>query len=83
MTSIATTLRWLIRGYQLLVSPLLTPACRYQPSCSAYAAEALAAHGAARGLWLSLTRLARCRPWGGHGYDPVPAPPAGRLEDAR
>lgn len=46
--------------------------CRYVPSCSTYAREALAHHGAARGSWLTLRRLVRCAPWGGHGYDPVP-----------
>jgi hypothetical protein len=51
---------------------VLPPACRYWPSCSAYAEEALAAHGFARGLGLALARVARCHPWGGHGVDPVP-----------
>ncbi|MDP6706492.1 MAG: membrane protein insertion efficiency factor YidD [Alphaproteobacteria bacterium] len=76
MTGVATLLRWLIRGYQILLSPLLPPACRYQPSCSSYAAEALAVHGPGRGLKLTVARLGRCHPWGGHGYDPVPATPA-------
>lgn len=48
--------------------------CRYVPSCSAYAADALAKHGLFKGAWLALRRLGRCRPWGGHGYDPVPDP---------
>jgi len=65
-------LRGLIRLYQLTVSPLLPPRCRYLPSCSDYALEALSSHGMARGLWLALRRLARCHPWGGSGYDPVP-----------
>jgi uncharacterized protein len=69
-------LRGLIRLYQLVVSPLLPPSCRYLPSCSDYALEALAHHGVLRGLLLALRRLARCHPWGGSGYDPVP-PPAG------
>ena len=67
-------LRGLIRAYQLAVSPLLPPSCRYLPSCSEYAAEAIAVHGAARGSWLALKRLLRCHPWGGSGYDPVPSP---------
>lgn len=62
----------LVRGYQLLLSPLLGPNCRYQPTCSAYAREALARHGACRGSILTLKRLARCHPWGGSGDDPVP-----------
>lgn len=67
-------LRGLIRGYQLLISPVLGPCCRYLPSCSDYAAEAIFRHGALAGGWLALKRLARCHPWGGSGYDPVPAP---------
>jgi len=65
-------LRALIRGYQLVISPVLGPSCRYLPSCSDYAAEAIERHGALAGLWLALRRLARCHPWGGSGYDPVP-----------
>ena len=63
-----------IRAYQLLVSPLLQPSCRFLPSCSEYAAEAIQRHGALRGAGLALYRLARCHPWGGSGYDPVPDP---------
>ena len=62
----------LVRGYQKGISPFLPPSCRYTPTCSAYAVEALQKHGAARGGWLALRRLARCHPWGGHGFDPVP-----------
>jgi putative membrane protein insertion efficiency factor len=69
-------LRGLIRLYQLLVSPLLLPSCRYLPSCSEYAADAIAQHGAARGSLLAARRLLRCHPWGGSGYDPVPGPHA-------
>jgi len=65
-------LHGLIRGYQLLVSPLLPAACRYLPTCSEYAQEAIERHGAVAGCWLALRRLARCHPWGGSGYDPVP-----------
>jgi uncharacterized protein len=61
-----------IRAYQLLVSPVLPPSCRFLPSCSDYAREAIHRHGARRGLALALRRLARCHPWGGSGWDPVP-----------
>ena len=63
-----------LRGYKLVLSPLFTGACRYHPSCSNYAADALRTHGVARGLWLATRRLARCHPFGGSGYDPVPPP---------
>jgi len=58
--------------YQRIVSPILPRACRFEPSCSAYAREAIDRHGAMRGAWLAAKRLARCHPFGGHGYDPVP-----------
>ena len=61
-----------IRLYQWTLSPLLGVSCRYAPSCSAYATEAIAAHGPVRGLWLGVKRVLRCHPWGGSGYDPVP-----------
>lgn len=61
-----------VRLYQRAASPWLPASCRYVPTCSAYAAEAIRAHGAGRGMWLTLRRLARCHPWGGCGYDPVP-----------
>jgi uncharacterized protein len=62
-----------VRAYQLMVSPVLPPSCRYLPTCSDYAIEALAQHGVLHGSALALLRLARCHPWGGSGYDPVPA----------
>lgn len=61
----------LIRGYQLLVSPVLPGSCRYYPSCSSYAIDAFSLHGVVKGAWLSLARIARCHPWGGEGFDPV------------
>ncbi len=61
-----------IRFYQLCISPMLPAACRYQPTCSQYAIEAIRRHGPFKGLWLALRRIARCHPWGGSGYDPVP-----------
>ena len=71
---VARALILVVRGYQGGISPFLPPSCRYTPTCSAYAVEALQRHGATRGSWLTLRRLARCHPWGGHGYDPVPEP---------
>ena len=61
-----------VRIYQRAVSPLLPPACRYTPTCSQYMVEAVAKHGALKGLYLGIRRILRCHPWGGHGYDPVP-----------
>lgn len=75
-------MRAAIRGYQLLISPILPGSCRYWPSCSEYTAEAIATHGAWRGGWLGLRRILRCNPWGGWGYDPVP-PAGGHRHDGR
>ena len=61
-----------IRFYRICISPLIPSRCRYTPTCSEYALEALQQHGPVRGLWLSIKRIGRCHPWGGHGYDPVP-----------
>ena len=61
-----------ISAYKALISPLFTGACRFHPSCSTYAADALREHGLTRGLWLTVRRLARCQPFGGSGFDPVP-----------
>lgn len=62
----------LVRAYQRYCSPLKPPVCIYTPSCSHYMVEAIQKHGALRGIWLGLTRLARCHPWAQGGYDPVP-----------
>lgn len=62
----------LIRIYQWIISPALGPRCRFTPSCSHYAVEALKKHGLFKGAWLSIRRISRCHPWGGHGIDPVP-----------
>ncbi|PWL59754.1 MAG: membrane protein insertion efficiency factor YidD [Bacteroidales bacterium] len=62
----------LVRFYQLVISPMLPPSCRYVPTCSQYTIEALRKHGPVKGLWLAVKRILRCHPWGGSGYDPVP-----------
>jgi putative membrane protein insertion efficiency factor len=67
-------IRVLIRAYQLTLSPLLGSRCRFYPSCSQYALEAVAVHGSARGLWLAVRRVARCQPWHAGGIDLVPPP---------
>ena len=70
----ALVLTWLITGYRRFVSPLLGARCRFYPSCSAYALEAINVHGAARGSWLAARRLSRCHPFHPGGLDPVPPP---------
>ncbi|MCX4289997.1 MAG: membrane protein insertion efficiency factor YidD [Duncaniella sp.] len=76
LTTISNVARQLlvlpIRFYKLCISPLLPPACRFTPSCSTYAMEAILKHGVFRGSWLAVKRILRCHPWGGSGYDPVP-----------
>jgi uncharacterized protein len=71
----------LLRAYRLLISPLYGQVCRYHPSCSAYALEAVTVHGSARGSWLAVRRLVRCHPWAAGGYDPVPPGRAPRAGD--
>ncbi|RMF07915.1 MAG: membrane protein insertion efficiency factor YidD [Alphaproteobacteria bacterium] len=78
---LAAPLIALVSVYRYLISPLLGPRCRYQPTCSAYALEALARHGMFRGGLLAARRIARCHPWGGHGWDPVP--PVADRRDAK
>lgn len=69
---LAWPLLGLVALYRVAISPWLGANCRFEPSCSAYAMEALRVHGAFRGTWLSIRRIGRCHPWGGAGYDPVP-----------
>lgn len=71
-TPAARPLLLLVRFYRAWISPVLPPSCRFEPSCSAYALEALTTHGALRGSWLTLRRLLRCGPWHPGGFDPVP-----------
>ncbi len=73
---ISKALVWLlllpIRFYQVAISPYTPPSCRFTPTCSEYARQALLKHGPVKGLWLAAWRILRCNPWGGSGYDPVP-----------
>ena len=62
----------LIKFYQYVISPAIGPKCRYTPTCSHYALEAINKYGVLKGIWLALKRIGRCHPWGGHGHDPVP-----------
>ena len=71
MSPVARVERLAVRGYQRVTAGRPSP-CRFDPSCSNYALDALEHHGAARGSWLTLRRIVRCHPWGGHGWDPVP-----------
>jgi hypothetical protein len=72
MTPLAYIVSLPVRAYRLVLSPYVGHGCRYQPTCSVYALEALERHGAMMGGWLALRRIGRCHPWGGSGYDPVP-----------
>ncbi len=72
MSPLARILSLPVRLYRLVLSPWVGHYCRYQPTCSAYALEALERHGGVKGAWLTLRRIGRCHPLGGHGYDPVP-----------
>ncbi|MFN3884409.1 MAG: membrane protein insertion efficiency factor YidD [Rhodocyclaceae bacterium] len=69
---LALPLIWLVRAYQLFVSPFFPPSCRFHPTCSHYAIEALEKHGPLRGAWLAVRRVLRCHPWHPGGHDPVP-----------
>ena len=70
-----------LRAYRLLISPIYGDVCRYHPSCSAYALEAVTVHGSLRGTWLAVRRLTRCHPWAAGGYDPVPPSRTSRDQD--
>ncbi len=70
--TVTRLLIFLIRLYQAAWSSLTMPACRYQPTCSSFAIEALNKHGILKGTWLAVKRITSCHPWGGHGHDPVP-----------
>lgn len=74
MSPLARIVALPVRAYRLVLSPWLGMHCRYQPTCSAYALEALEKHGVVRGSWLAVRRILRCHPGGGSGYDPVPEP---------
>ncbi|MBY0424624.1 MAG: membrane protein insertion efficiency factor YidD [Cytophagales bacterium] len=63
---------FLVRFYQLSISPLFPSSCRFTPTCSEYTKQAIIKHGAFSGIWLGIKRISKCHPWGGHGYDPVP-----------
>ncbi|KEZ93951.1 MULTISPECIES: membrane protein insertion efficiency factor YidD [Nonlabens] len=69
---LAYPLLWIVRFYQVAISPFTPASCRYSPTCSHYAVGALKKHGAFKGGWLALKRILSCHPWGGSGYDPVP-----------
>jgi len=69
---LALPLIFLIKLYQVFISPLFPSSCRYTPTCSQYTKEALKKYGVLKGLWLGIKRISRCHPWGGSGYDPVP-----------
>lgn len=72
----------LIRAYQWVISPLFPGSCRFHPTCSRYAIEAITKHGVLRGLWLGTSRVLRCNPWGGDGLDPVPDVPGRNTRDS-
>jgi putative membrane protein insertion efficiency factor len=78
-SALSKVLAWplilLVRFYRLAISPWLGGNCRFDPTCSSYAIEALQKYGAVRGSWMAAKRIGRCNPWGGSGYDPVPANP--------
>ncbi|MDE0799736.1 MAG: membrane protein insertion efficiency factor YidD [Rhodospirillaceae bacterium] len=72
MTVAQTSIKYIVRAYQLVASPILGTRCRYHPTCSAYIADAVETHGAISGVWLGMRRLVRCHPWSEGGHDPAP-----------
>ena len=72
MSPLAHVLSWLVKGYRLILSPWLGNSCRFDPTCSVYALEALRRHGGIKGGWMAARRVGRCHPWGGAGVDDVP-----------
>lgn len=81
MSPLAFAISLPVRAYRLLLSPWVGHGCRYQPTCSAYAMEALQLHGGIKGSYLAARRILRCHPWGGQGYDPVPGSHRGHDHD--
>lgn len=75
MKFIGKCMQTCIRAYQLTLAPMFGTGCRFHPSCSSYAMEAIEVHGPLKGVWLGLWRILRCNPWGGAGHDPVPPAP--------
>ncbi len=73
---------WALKGYRFAISPLYGQVCRYYPTCSAYALEAVETHGAVRGTWLAARRVARCHPWAAGGLDPVPPASTRRVPES-
>ena len=80
---LTTLMTGAIRFYQRSLGALKPPCCRYQPTCSEYTRVAIESQGAVRGVWLGLKRIARCHPWGGFGYDPVPGSPTAAPREPR
>ena len=78
---LATIAKGFIRFYAYFISPMLAPSCRYQPTCSSYAMEAIEVHGGVKGVYLALRRIGRCHPWGGSGFDPVPGVKKPTIDD--
>jgi hypothetical protein len=81
VSPLAWGLKGLVHLYRWTLSPFVGHGCRFRPTCSEYAIEAITRHGGLKGGWLTLRRLARCHPWGGSGFDPVPGAPPPRMGD--